>query len=352
MLVVQRTGWGKSAVYFVATRLLRDAGAGPTLIVSPLLGPHAQPDRRRRARRRVDPHDQQRQPGAVGGHRRRSRGRRRRRAPGLPRALRQRLRSGAACSPGSRHGSGCSWSTRCTASATGATTSGPTTAGSGGCSTSCRRDVPVLGTTATANDRVVADVQTQFGEGLLTLRGPLARSSLVLDTIRMPSQAERLAWLATVIPTLPGTGIVYCLTVADAARVAGWLSTRGHRGRGLQRRDRSGAARRPRGTAPRERDQGARRDVRARHGLRQAGPRVRRPLPVAGLAHRLLPAGRPGRAGAARRARRPAERLRGPRHPGLLHPDRVPAARPRGRGRRAPRRRATTGSASARSRTR
>ena len=88
-------------------------------------------------------------------------------------------------------------------------------------------DVPVLGTTATANDRVVADVQTQFGEGLLTLRGPLARSSLVLDTIRMPSQAERLAWLATVIPTLPGTGIVYCLTVADAARVAGWLSTQG-----------------------------------------------------------------------------------------------------------------------------
>src|SRR3954469_25279981 len=37
VLCVQRTGWGKSAVYFVATRLLRDAGAGPTLIVSPLL---------------------------------------------------------------------------------------------------------------------------------------------------------------------------------------------------------------------------------------------------------------------------------------------------------------------------
>jgi ATP-dependent DNA helicase RecQ len=87
--------------------------------------------------------------------------------------------------------------------------------------------VPVLGTTATANDRVVTDVQTQFGAGLLTLRGPLARSSLVLDTLRMPSQAERLAWLSTVIPTLPGTGIVYCLTVADAARVAGWLTTRG-----------------------------------------------------------------------------------------------------------------------------
>src|SRR4029077_15005737 len=80
---------------------------------------------------------------------------------------------------------------------------------------------------ATANDRVVADVQSQFGEGLLTLRGPLARSSLVLDTLRMPSHDERLASVATVIPTLPGTGIVYCLTVADAARVAGWLTGRG-----------------------------------------------------------------------------------------------------------------------------
>ena len=37
VLCVQRTGWGKSAVYFVATALLREAGAGPTLIISPLL---------------------------------------------------------------------------------------------------------------------------------------------------------------------------------------------------------------------------------------------------------------------------------------------------------------------------
>jgi ATP-dependent DNA helicase RecQ len=87
--------------------------------------------------------------------------------------------------------------------------------------------VPVLGTTATANDRVVADVEAQFGDGLLTVRGPLARPSLVLDTLRMPSQPERLAWMATVIPTLPGTGIVYCLTVADTERVAGWFSANG-----------------------------------------------------------------------------------------------------------------------------
>src|SRR5881227_1495873 len=37
VLVVQRTGWGKSAVYFIATRLLRDRGAGATVLISPLL---------------------------------------------------------------------------------------------------------------------------------------------------------------------------------------------------------------------------------------------------------------------------------------------------------------------------
>src|SRR6478752_2699311 len=37
VLCVQRTGWGKSAVYFVATSMLRERGAGPALIVSPLL---------------------------------------------------------------------------------------------------------------------------------------------------------------------------------------------------------------------------------------------------------------------------------------------------------------------------
>src|SRR5215204_6152308 len=37
VLCVQRTGWGKSAVYFIATKLLRDRGAGPTLLISPLL---------------------------------------------------------------------------------------------------------------------------------------------------------------------------------------------------------------------------------------------------------------------------------------------------------------------------
>lgn len=83
-------------------------------------------------------------------------------------------------------------------------------------------NTPVLGTTATANNRVVADIQTQLGN-IQIHRGPLIRESLALQTMVLPDQASRLAWLAQVIPTLPGTGIVYALTVRDAEQVAEWL---------------------------------------------------------------------------------------------------------------------------------
>ncbi len=85
-------------------------------------------------------------------------------------------------------------------------------------------NTPVLGTTATANNRVVADIQTQIGN-IEIHRGPLTRESLALQTMVLPDQASRLAWLAQVIPTLPGTGIVYTLTVRDAEQVADWLTS-------------------------------------------------------------------------------------------------------------------------------
>ena len=91
--------------------------------------------------------------------------------------------------------------------------------------------VPVLATTATANDRVVADVVEQLGDGVQVFRGPLARDSLRLDAIPLANQAERLAWLAGRLPELPGSGIVYCLTVADTQRVATFL-----RGQGIDAR--------------------------------------------------------------------------------------------------------------------
>src|SRR3954447_8319315 len=92
--------------------------------------------------------------------------------------------------------------------------------------------VGVLCTTATANDRVVADVEEQLradrGEaGLRTYRGALGRSSLRFEVVELPAQADRLAWLAERLPALPGSGIVYTLTKRDADLVATWLSTRG-----------------------------------------------------------------------------------------------------------------------------
>ncbi|MDQ5808941.1 MAG: RecQ family ATP-dependent DNA helicase, partial [Actinomycetota bacterium] len=95
-----------------------------------------------------------------------------------------------------------------------------------------REDVAVLCTTATANDRVVADVSEQLrvgagGDDLVVYRGALARRSLRLEVATLPEPAARLAWLATWLPQLPGSGIVYCLTKRDTETVAEWLDGEG-----------------------------------------------------------------------------------------------------------------------------
>jgi ATP-dependent DNA helicase RecQ len=90
---------------------------------------------------------------------------------------------------------------------------------------------PVLATTATANERVVADVAEQLGAGgvdVTTVRGPLSRDSLRLGVLRLPSDRARLAWLAAHIGDLPGSGIVYTLTVAAAEETAALLRDSGH----------------------------------------------------------------------------------------------------------------------------
>jgi len=87
-------------------------------------------------------------------------------------------------------------------------------------------NMPVLGTTATANNRVIEDIQTQLGDIDIS-RGPLVRDSLYLQTLTLPDQSARLAWLAEHIPAFPGTGIVYTLTVRDAEQVADWLIQNG-----------------------------------------------------------------------------------------------------------------------------
>ena len=92
-------------------------------------------------------------------------------------------------------------------------------------------DVAVLGTTATANDRVVGDVLEQLAaspaEPLRSYRGPLARTSLRLEVVELPQPAARLAWLVEHLPELGGSGIVYTLTKRDAEQVAAFLSANG-----------------------------------------------------------------------------------------------------------------------------
>ncbi len=168
---------------------------------------------------------------------------------------------------------------------------------------------PVLATTATANQRVTDDVAQQLGEATLVLRGRLARASLELSVVPRLSPLERYAWVVDHLPRLPGSGIVYTLTVADAERLAAAVrEVHGDDGAGrrLHRQARARPAARARGRAARQPAEGAGRDLGARHGLRQARPRLRGPRRCAALAGVVLPAGRPRRPRDRPRARGPA----------------------------------------------
>lgn len=88
-------------------------------------------------------------------------------------------------------------------------------------------NIPVLAVTATANNRVVRDIKQQLGDNLLISRGSLMRSSLALQVIELVSKEERLAWIASHINSIKGTGIIYCLTVKDCQLVSKWLEVNG-----------------------------------------------------------------------------------------------------------------------------
>src|SRR6266516_6975111 len=226
VLVVQRTGWGKSAVYFLATRLLRERGAGATLLVSPLLalmrnqiqmaervGIRAatiNSENREtwediEARVRADEVDVL----LISPERLNNLRFRRDVLPDLAGAVGLLVVDEAHCISDWGHDFRPDY--RRIARVLQLLPHG----------------VPVLCTTATANDRVVGDIVSQLGDGLEVIRGALERESLALAVIDLPQQTQRLTWLAQAIPALPATGIRYCLTVADTERVASWLRTQG-----------------------------------------------------------------------------------------------------------------------------
>ena len=229
-LVVQRTGWGKSAVYFVSTALLRRRGAGPTLLVSPLLAlmrdqvaAAARAGIRAveissanitewddiAARLAADDVDVL----LVSPERLTNPRFREEQLPGLVARCGLLVVDEAHCVSDWGHDFRPDYRRIRDLLAT------------------LPAGTPVLATTATANERVVADVAEQLGAGgveVTTVRGPLARDSLRLGVLRLPSDRARLAWLAAHLGDLPGSGIVYTLTVAAAEETAALLRDAGH----------------------------------------------------------------------------------------------------------------------------
>lgn len=227
VLVVQRTGWGKSAVYFIATRMLRDRGAGPTLLVSPLI---ALMDNQVEAAARMGLR------AAVVNSTNRDawdgiRERLERDEIDLLLVAEQRLsnpvfRTEWLPDLGSRIGLVVVDEVHCISD--WGHDFRPHYRRIGSFLHGLPADLPVIGCTATANDRVVADVERQLGDDILTVRGTLAREGLRLEVHTDKRRPDaRLAWLAANVADLPGSGIVYCLTRRDVDVVAGFLRDHG-----------------------------------------------------------------------------------------------------------------------------
>ena len=225
LMIVQYTGWGKSSVYFISTRILRDRGAGVTVIVSPLLSlmrnQIASAERLGIRAETINSTNQYNWPEikqAILADR----------VDTIlisPERLSNEEFVDEVLAPvADRVGLFVVDEVHCISDwghdfrpdyqrLVNVLRQMPT-------------NMPVLGTTATANNGVIEDIETLLGE-IEIQRGSLVRKSLLLQTLRLPDQASRLAWLAKHIPELPGTGIVYVLTKRDADQVAQWLQLKG-----------------------------------------------------------------------------------------------------------------------------
>ncbi|WP_433603578.1 RecQ family ATP-dependent DNA helicase [Nocardia sp. CA-135953] len=226
-LVVQRTGWGKSAVYFIAAKLLRRAGRGPTVIVSPLLalmrnqvaaaaraGVVAATINSGNVTEWDEIHDRVAAGEVdvllVSPERLNNPDFRDQVLPKLAADAGLVVIDEAHCVSDWGHDFRPDYRRIRTLIA------------------DLGSDVPVLATTATANDRVVTDVATQIGTDTLVLRGTLDRESLHMSVVRFDDAVERTAWLSGHLGELAGSGIVYTLTVAAAHDLADVLNSHGH----------------------------------------------------------------------------------------------------------------------------
>jgi len=225
VLVVQATGWGKSAVYWIATSWLRAHGRGPTLVISPLLSlMRDQVAAASRAGLRAATLNSSN----VGEWQ------------GIEAALAAGEVDVLLVSP--ERLANPTFGARVMESLTGAL--GLVVVDEAHSVSDWGHDfrpdyrrvtdvlrrlnpgTPVLATTATANARVVDDIAAQFGDHTLVLRGPLARASLQLAVLPQLDPLQRFAWVVDHLPQLPGSGIVYTLTVADAERLTAAIRSR------------------------------------------------------------------------------------------------------------------------------
>ncbi len=226
LLVVERTGWGKSMVYFLAARLLRDGGAGPCLLISPLLSLMRN---QLEAAGRIGVRAETINSTNAGDWDRIEQELRENRIDILlvspERLASEKFRDDVLSHIAERVGLFVVDEAHCISD--WGHDFRPDYRRIVRVLQALPANIPVLATTATANDRVVGDVLSQLGKDIRLIRGPLVRESLKLQNITMASPADRMAWLASVIPSLPGSGIVYALTQRDAERVAEWLCLNG-----------------------------------------------------------------------------------------------------------------------------
>ncbi|UXY16406.1 RecQ family ATP-dependent DNA helicase [Chitiniphilus purpureus] len=226
LLVVQKTGWGKSFVYFIATKLLRETGAGPALLISPLLAlmrNQIAAAERMGVRAATINSDNQDEWKAVEAKLHRNEVDILLIAPeklgndwfntevlaGIAGQISLMVIDEAHCISDWGHDFRPHYRLLERIART------------------LPANLRLLATTATANNRVMEDLVAVLGPNMKVLRGDLNRDSLTLQTMRLPSQAVRMAWIAQQLNSLPGHGIIYTLTIRDANQLADWLKAKG-----------------------------------------------------------------------------------------------------------------------------